>query len=96
MTTSLFGAELMLFAIAAMAFVIFWDLYRSRDGKLRIIMMWYMLVEILLFGGTGVFFWLSERGFTHTNIVTFSLLILPFKLVVKTILFIWVRNNEGL
>lgn len=96
MRPSLFATELMLVSIATMAFVIFWDLYRARDGKLRVIMMWYMIVECILFLGTGIFFWLSEYGYTHMDIVLFSLLILPFKLLIKTILFIWVRTNQGL
>jgi len=96
MTPLLFASEMMLVAIATMAFVIFWDLYRSQDGRLRLIMMAYMLVEILIYLGSGVFFWMTEKGYTHINIVAFSLLVLPFKLAIKTILLIWVRWNDGL
>jgi len=93
---NLFASELMLVCIGTIAIAVFWDLYRKKDGWLRIVMMIYMLAEIVVYMGSAIYFWLYANNFTTIGIDTFRLLILPSKAVAMILLMVWIRRNDGL
>lgn len=96
MTQTLFASELMLLLIGTIAFVVFWDLLRSKDGWLRIVMLSYMAAEMVVYFCSSIYFWLLSNGYTHMSIDTFRLIILPPKALAMTMLMLWIRRNDGL
>lgn len=96
MNNSLFTSEVLLFIIAAIAFAVFWQLYRANDGMLRIILMAYMLAEIWVYLGSGIYWWATDRGYLHITTDQWRLIILPPKTAIMIWLFLWVRKNDNL
>lgn len=96
MNTTLFASELMFLTIALIAIAIFWDLWRTKDGSLRIIMLCYMASEFIVYTGSALYFWLIYNSYTHLSIENFRLIILPAKVASMLALMIWVRRNDGL
>lgn len=96
MTRNLFFTEILMIIISSIAFLVFWQLYRTKDGMLRKIMMAYMLIEIFVYEGSGIYFWLYEYGIVHFTIDTFRMLVLPPKAGIMLFLFFWLRDKDNL
>lgn len=96
MTANLFVSELMLLCVGTIATVVFWELYRRKDGWLRVVMMIYMAAEMIVYFGSAIYFWLFANHYTAVGIDTFRLLILPSKAVAMIVLMAWIRRNDGL
>lgn len=83
MTDNLFFTEIMFTSIAMMALLVFWQLFRAKDGHLRVIMMTYFLVEFLVYSVSGIYFWMVEKRYTTLGIDTFRVIVILPKFAVK-------------
>jgi len=94
MNASLFVSELLLVLIGCMGFVVFWQLYRSKDGMLRKIMMNYFLTEVFMFFTFAIYWWLKSKKLIHFPIVYLLPIWLLPKAIIKIILLDWLRRNR--
>lgn len=51
-------SQLELVAIAALSAFIAWDFYRSKDGRVRVLMIRLFASKIWVYGGAALYYWL--------------------------------------
>jgi glycerol uptake facilitator-like aquaporin len=95
MTNNLFFSEILFTIIVMIGLMVFWQLYKSKDGTLRKIMITYFLVEVFIYTASGIYFWKVENGTTDLSIDMFRLMILTPKAAVKLWLFFWLSKNNS-
>lgn len=95
MTNNLFFSEILFTVIVLIGLMVFWQLYISKDGMLRKIMITYFLVEVFIYSASAVYFWKVEHGTTTLSIDMFRLMILTPKAAVKLWLFFWLLKNNS-
>ncbi len=44
------------FTVALLSAFIAWEFYKSKDGRLRILIIWLFLAKVLVYGGAGTLF----------------------------------------
>jgi len=95
MSANLFVSELLLVMIASMGFIVFWQLYRSKDGMLRKIMMFYFLTEVFMFSTFAIYWWMKSRKMIQFSIVYLLPIWLLPKVIIKILFLDWLRRNRS-
>lgn len=94
MSDNLFISEVLFAIVATIAFLVFWQFYRTRNGVLRKIMMLYFLIEFFIYAASGLYFWMAEQHYNVISIETFRLVVIVPKCLVKCwLLYYLVRNK---
>lgn len=96
MTGETFASEFLLFSLGAMAIVVFWQLYRTRNGMLRKIMMAYFATEAFMYFTFAIYWWLKMKGRVHFPIVYMLPAWLLPKVIIKAIFLDWIRKHRSL
>lgn len=74
--------------------MVVWQLYVSKNGTLRKIMITYFTVEVFIYSASAIYYWQVENRSNTIPIDVFRLMVLSPKAAVKIWLFIWlVKNN---
>jgi hypothetical protein len=95
MSNNLFFSEILFSIIITIGLMVFWQLYISKDGMLRKIMITYFLIEVFIYTASAIYFWMVEKGNTSLSIEMFRLIILTPKAAVKLWLFFWLLKNNS-
>lgn len=83
LTTNILLTEVLFAIIYIIAFFILREFVNAKDGQLRIIMIVYFSIEILMYLGSAIYFYLIHIGKSPISIDTFRLMILLPKVGVK-------------
>lgn len=96
MTSNLFLSEILFMIITMIALAVFWQLYKSKNGMLRKIMIAYFLIEAFIYTASALYFWAIDQRHTNLPIEVFRLIILSPKALVMLWLFSWLstKNNN--
>jgi hypothetical protein len=95
MTNNLFFSEILFTIITMVALMVVWQLYISKDGTLRKIMIAYFVVEAFIYSASAIYFLQAERGDAPFDVDIFRLIVLTPKAAIKIWLFAWlVKNNN--
>jgi hypothetical protein len=85
MGSNLFVSEILMVTITLIAFAVFWQLMRSKNGVLRKIMMGYFLIEVYVYGFSVVYWWLVGKG-KGFDVELFRVLVIVPKAIMMLIL----------
>lgn len=95
MTNNLFVSEILFLIITMIAMMVVWQLYISKNGTLRKIMITYFIIEVFIYSASAIYFWRQENDRSVLPIEMFRLIILTPKAAVKLWLFFWLLKNNS-
>jgi hypothetical protein len=91
---NLFVSEILMLTVTIIAFLVFWQLYRSRNGSLRKIMMAYFLAEVNVYGLSCIYWYMAAKGYDVLSTEVFRLIVLVPKAIVMLILLNYLRKQK--
>src|SRR5260221_8311956 len=94
MLYSLVVSEILFSITYIIAFFVFLEFFKSRDGILRKIMIAYFLVEVFVYLSSAVYFLLFYLKLTSLNIDTFAIVVTVPKVWVKIWLLSWLKKGK--
>lgn len=95
MVGNLVLSELLFAVIYVVAFLVLREFIKARDGMLRRIMIAYFCVEIFVYLGSAIYFFMVAYNMTTLSINAFRILIIFPKVVVKLWLLWWLKTGRA-
>lgn len=95
MNDELFISELLFCIIVTIGMLVFYQLYRSKNGVFRIIMLVYFAIDVYIYAFSAIYWYRSAHGYDVIPVGAFRLLVLVPKATIKLVLLWWlVKNNR--
>lgn len=95
MDGNLFISELLFTIITTIGGLVFYQLYRSKNGVFRIIMLVYFGIDVYIYAFSAVYWLMTYYGHDVIPVGTFRLLVLAPKAAIKLVLLWWlIKQNR--
>lgn len=86
--------ELLFLVISTIGVVLAWAFYRSKNGILRKLMIWYFCVDVYVYLSSAIYFWLAETGYPVITLLAFRFLVLIPKAIMNLRILYYLRTKK--
>lgn len=88
-------SELFFCVVAVLAAMIAWEFFKTRDGKLRVIIIALFITKVWVYGGAMIYYLLLDFGYINKIEAVYIRLILNFPMVIVMLrLWKFIRTKE--
>jgi len=94
MDGNLFISEVLMSTVAAISLGVFWQLFRSKNGMLRKILIAFFLIEFYVYTFSCIYWYLLGTDQKVFSIETFRMLVLIPKALVELVLLVYLFKRK--
>jgi hypothetical protein len=94
MSNELFISEVLFLIIMLIGTFVAYEFYKSKDGILRKLMIWYFVIDVYVYASSALYFWLSDIGFDVISLGMFRLCVLIPKAAIKLRILYYLRTKK--
>lgn len=94
MVANLLLSELLFGITYIIAALVLWEFIKTKNGELRIIMITYFSVEIFVYLGSGIYFFLLWEKLTTLSLDSFAIIVTFPKVIVKLWLLKYLKHGR--
>lgn len=94
MDGNLFITEILMSTVAIISLMVFWQLFRSKNGMLRKILIAFFLIEFYVYGFSCVFWYLLSEGDMSLSVAAFRMLVIIPKAVIELVLLYYLSKQK--